>query len=107
MIQDPDADTIWFYHPQGGLFHNGRNHNQSLIDLIEAGRWETDPKKRQRIYFAIKEEFYNQYMDIWLFWENGVRAFRKKVQGWNNNMFIENRTLYTSSHPWWFKDGHP
>ncbi|MCP4756027.1 MAG: ABC transporter substrate-binding protein [Proteobacteria bacterium] len=106
-IQDPDSHVTWFYHPQGGSFHYGRNHNPRLIDLIESGRWETDMKKRQQIYFAIEEELYDQYMDIWLFWENGVRAFRKEVQGWNNDMWIENRSLYTNSHPLWFKDGHP
>ncbi|MCP4750361.1 MAG: ABC transporter substrate-binding protein [Proteobacteria bacterium] len=106
IIQDPDAHTTWFYHPQGG-FHHGRNNNKKLIGLIEAARWEIDPKKRQKIYYNIEEELYGQYMDIWLFWDITALAFGKEVQGWNNDMYIENRLLYTSSHPMWFKNGRP
>ena len=63
-IQDPDSHLTWFYHPQGGIHHNGRNHNQRLIDLIEAGRLETDLKKRQQVYFSIEEELYLSLIHI-------------------------------------------
>jgi ABC-type transport system substrate-binding protein len=105
-IQDPDAHASFIYHPDGG-HHHGRNDNKELIALIEAGRYEIEEKKRQQIYYKIEESLYNNYMDVWLFWDITAIAFRKNVQGWNNEMFIENRTLYTSSHPMWFKDGHP
>lgn len=105
-IQDPDAAASMFYHPQGG-FHFGRNENKKLIGLIEAGRYEVDLKKRQKIYFDIEEELHSQYMDVWLFWDTAALAFSNEVQGWNNDMYIENRLLYTSSHPMWFRKGHP
>ena len=103
-IQDPDAHASYIYHPDGGI-HFDRNNNTKLISMIEAGRYETNLEKRRDIYFNIEEEMYNQYMDVWLYYDIAALAYRKSVQGWNNKMFVENRTLYTSSHPLWFKDG--
>ena len=105
-IQDPDAHASYIYHPDGGI-HFGRNNNPKLISMIEAGRYETDSEKRKKIYYQIEEEMYNQFMDVWLFYDIAAVAFRKSVQGYNNQMFIENRTLYTGSHPLWFKNGRP
>jgi peptide/nickel transport system substrate-binding protein len=74
--------------------------------LIESGRYEIDQEKRKEIYQRIEALLYQDYMDVWLFYDVAAVAYRKNVEGWNNRMFIENRTLYTYSHPLWFKDGH-
>ncbi len=105
-IQDPDANLSNIYHPQGG-FNYGRSHNEKVIALIEAGRYEIDQKKRQRIYWDIEKLIYDNYMDVWLWWNVAAVAYRKNVYGWNNDMWIQNRTLYSYSHPLWFKDGKP
>jgi len=105
-IQDPDANLTFIYHSQGG-FHHSRNNNKRLISLIEEGRYEVDEKKRQQIYYRIEKELHDSCMDIYLFWDIASVAFRKNVQGWNNDMYIRDRTLYTQSHPQWFKDGRP
>lgn len=105
-IQDPDASVSYIYHPDGGFYFN-RNDDPELINLIESGRYETDPEKRQKIYYRIEDRLYKKYMDVWLFYDVAAVAYRKNVEGYNNQMFIQNRTLYTYSHPLWFKDGKP
>jgi len=105
-IQDPDTPLRNFYHPQGG-FHYGRNNHERVIALIEAGRENIDENKRQQIYHEIEKILYEDYMDVWLWWNVAAVAYRKNVQGWNNDMWIKHRTLFSSSHPLWFKDGKP
>jgi peptide/nickel transport system substrate-binding protein len=105
-IQDPDASITRTYHPDGGFYFN-RNHDPELIALIESGRYEIDHEKRKKIYHRIEDLLYQKYMDVWLFYDVAAIAYRKKVEGWNNKMYIENRTLYTYSHPLWFTDGKP
>jgi peptide/nickel transport system substrate-binding protein len=105
-IQGPDASVSNIYHPDGGFYFN-RNNDPELINLIEAGRYEIDQEKRKEIYYQIEDLLYQKYMDVWLFYDVAAIAYRKNVEGYNNKMFIENRTLYTYSHPLWFKDGHP
>ena len=43
--------------------------------------------------------------DVWLWGEKSAIVYRKNIQGWNNEMYINYRTWYTSSHPLWFTDG--
>ena len=105
-IQDPDGPVNNFYHPSGA-FHNGRNNNPKLTSLIEDARYTIDQKKRQQLYYQIEAEIYRNYMDIFLFWDIGAVAYRKNVQGWNNEMWVGYRTLYNNSHPLWFKNGKP
>jgi ABC-type transport system substrate-binding protein len=104
-IQDPDV-LSWQYLPDGA-WNFGRVKNEKVIPLLKAAQGEIDQNKRQKIYHDIEAIIYNDYGDIWLWWEVTPVAYRKVVQGWNNEMFIENRTLYTYSHPLWFKEGHP
>ena len=105
-IQDPDGPATAIYHPEGG-FHFGRSKNDKIFALIEAGRSEIDETKRQKIYFDLEKALYDDYSDVWLWWNVAVVAYRKNVEGWNNDMWIKDRTLYSSSHPLWFKNGRP
>jgi peptide/nickel transport system substrate-binding protein len=104
-IQDPDSIS-WGYLPEGA-WNYGRVKDEEAIPIIKAAKGEIDFKKRQAMYHQIEEIIYKNYDDIWLWWETSAIAYRKVVQGWNNKMFIENRTWYTYSHPLWFKEGHP
>ncbi|MBW2063239.1 MAG: ABC transporter substrate-binding protein [Deltaproteobacteria bacterium] len=106
FIQDPDSPATALYHPEGG-FNFGRNRNEKVIALIEAGRREVDDKKRQKVYYQLEKVLYHDYTDVWLWGEMAVIAFRKKVHGWNNDMYIKYRTQYWHSHPMWFEDGKP
>lgn len=105
-MQDPDASAKNHYHPDSS-FNRGRSANPKVIELLMQGRFETDDDKRQQIYRKLEEELYKNYEDIWLTWGIGTIAFRKVVQGWNNQMWIDQRTQYSRAHPLWFENGDP
>jgi peptide/nickel transport system substrate-binding protein len=105
-IQDPDPSFSRVYHPQGG-FHYGRTEDKDVFALIEKARIEFEEEKRQPIYWEIEKKLYEEDADAWLWWNVAVVAYRKNVQGWNNEMWIKYRTAYSNSHPLWFKDGGP
>ena len=103
-IWDPSLITTNLYHPNGG-FSFGRTNNKKVIQLIEAGKIETDNKKRQKIFFDLEKTLYDNYENIWLFHEISVKTFAKKVQGWNNEMAVKYAEGFRFTHPLWFKDG--
>ncbi len=76
-----------------------------MIALIEAGREETDFSKRTNIYQKLEKIAYDDFLDIWLWWEEVPWVYRKNVQGWNNEMWKKGEVSYKNSHPLWFKDG--
>ncbi|MBL7176073.1 MAG: hypothetical protein ISS66_09650 [Desulfobacteraceae bacterium] len=92
------------YHPDGA-FNSGRTHNDNALRLLEASDKEPDWRKRQKIYHKLETALYENYEDVWIWWDLSVVAYRKNVQGWNNDMFTKYGSLYSSSHPLWFKDG--
>jgi peptide/nickel transport system substrate-binding protein len=103
-IYDPDLIATGLYHPDGG-FNFGRSRNEAAIALIEAGRKEVDPKKRQSIYWQLERVLYDSYEDAWLWWEETATAYRQAVQGWNQEGFLKYREAWFWSHPLWFEDG--
>ncbi|WP_168195469.1 ABC transporter substrate-binding protein [Bradyrhizobium sp. NAS80.1] len=103
-IYDPDLPATGLYHPAGG-FNFGRSNNPQAIELIEAGRRETDIDKRQKIYWELERVLTEANEDAWLWWEEGVLAMRKNVMGWDNEEWKKSKESYTWSHPLWFKDG--
>ncbi|MCP4754000.1 MAG: hypothetical protein GY866_24210, partial [Proteobacteria bacterium] len=103
-IQDPGPQARKIYHPEGA-FNDGRTNNKTVIDMIEAGAVEMDEAKRQRIYFDIEKELYNNYEDVWLYWETRVVGHRKQLQGFNLDYFSKGWAWYSNTHPMWFKDG--
>jgi peptide/nickel transport system substrate-binding protein len=104
FIYDPDLMPTGLYHPEGG-FNFGRSKNDAAIALIEAGRKETDLEKRRAIYWQLEEVLYNSYEDAWFWWEETVAAYRKQVQGWDQEGFLKYKDVWFWSHPLWFKDG--
>ncbi len=106
FIYDPDLMATGLYMPDGG-FNFGRSHDEEAIKLIEAGRREMDPTKRQQIYWQLEKVLYDDYEDAWLWWEESVLAMRKNVRGWNQEQFIKYKESWFVSHPLWFKDGKP
>ena len=103
-IFDPDVIASGLYHPEGG-FNYGRSTNKKALALIEKGRLEIDEEKRKKIYWELEETLYNDYEDIWLYWDVSLRAQRIEVQGNNTEMEIAGQEGYWMSHPSWFKDG--
>ena len=104
FIYDPDLAATGLYSPGGG-FNFGRSKNDAAIALIEAGRGEVDPKKRQQIYWQLEKVLYYSYEDVWLWWEESVTAYHKNVMGWNQEQFLKYKEAWFWSHPLWFKDG--
>jgi peptide/nickel transport system substrate-binding protein len=103
-IYDPDLMATGLYHPDGG-FNFGRTRNDAAIALIEAGRREVDRQKRQSIYWQLEQVLYDSYEDAWLWWEETATAYRKTVQGWNQEGVLKYKEAWFRSHPLWFKDG--
>ena len=101
-IDDPDTATTVAFHPD---LNSERNKNEKVIALIEAGRREIDYEKRSKIYQELEQIVYDEYLDVWLWWEEFHFAYRENVQGWNNEMFIQGEVSYKHSHPLWFRDG--
>jgi len=105
-IWDPDLMATGLYHPDGG-FNFGRSNNKKAIELLLAGRKEVDTVKRQKIYFELEKVLYDNYEDAWCWWDTSVTAYRKVVQGFNEDMYRKGREGFWFSHQMWFKEGHP
>lgn len=103
-IYDPHLLASGSYHPAGG-FNFGRSNNEEAIKLIDAGRKEVDPEKRQKIYWDLEKVIYDDYQDVFLYWEEAATAMSKNLQGYDHEMWKQFKEVYTWSHPLWFKDG--
>jgi peptide/nickel transport system substrate-binding protein len=104
-IYDPDLMVTGLYHPDGG-FNYGRSHNEKAIALIEAGRREMNDAKRTKIYQELEKVIYDNYEEAFLWYPTTVTIFSKKVQGWNNALYMKFRDGHYYSHSLWFKGGH-
>lgn len=103
-IWDPDGPAHGMYHPKG-TWNFGRNMNQKAIELVNAGRAETDFEKRAKIYHELERVIHENYEDIFISWDIAILVYSKNVKGYNNAMDIDYRQGYYFSHPLWFKDG--
>jgi ABC-type transport system substrate-binding protein len=103
-IYEPDVLATGLYHPDGG-FNYGRSNNPKAIALIEAGRKEMNDAKRTKIYQELEKVIYDNYEDAFLWYPMAIRIYTKKVQGWNNAMYLKWREGHIWSHPLWFKSG--
>ncbi len=103
-IYDPDLMATGLYMPDGG-FNYGRSRNAAAIRLIEAGRREIDPAKRQQIYWQLERVLYDDCEDAWLWWEQTVVAMRNSLRGYDNEGVVKYKEVWNWSHPLWFKDG--
>ena len=106
FIQDPDTVPTYFYLPNGA-FNYGRSNNQKAVEFFLKGRDTIIEAERQQHYFAVEKALYDNYEDVWLWWEVGAVAYRKAVQGYNHEMYLKDLNAYSVSHPLWFKEGRP
>ena len=104
IVFDPDLAATALYAPGGG-FNFGRSDNRPAIALIESGRSETDPAKRQQEYRQLEQVLYDNYEDAWLWWEEVVVAMRKNVRGYDHARTVKFKEAWTLAHPLWFKEG--
>lgn len=63
---DPDNSYVWWY---GSSLTNFNNFDDPEINaLLDEGRAEADPAKRQKIYEEVNREFAKEVYNIWLNW---------------------------------------
>jgi peptide/nickel transport system substrate-binding protein len=105
-IRDPDITATRFYHPAGD-WNQGWSNNPAAITLIEKGRREMDPVRRQKIYKELERVLYENCEGIWLFYDVGPIAYRKEVLGFDPDMAVKHKRAWDLTHPMWFKDGKP
>jgi peptide/nickel transport system substrate-binding protein len=103
-LKEPDMVLQGMYHPDGG-WHHGRNNIPGLLPLIEKGKAELVMKKRQKIYWEIERVLYENYADIWLYYQMSTAARSKRIMGFEIERSRIGGEYYHFSHRRWFKDG--
>ena len=79
---DPDQYNIWHSSQQGGDKFNFIGYGNPRVDkLLEQGRVELNPNKRQKIYHAFAKELLADSPIIYLSAGYGLSAIHKRVQG--------------------------
>jgi peptide/nickel transport system substrate-binding protein len=79
---DPDQYGIWHSSQQGGDKFNFIGYNNPKVDkLLEQGRTELDPDKRQVIYHQFAKELLEDSPIIYLSAGYGLSAIHKRVKG--------------------------
>ena len=79
---DPDQYGIWHSSQQGGDKFNFIGYNNPKVDkLLEQGRTELNPDKRQLIYHQFAKELLNDSPVIYLSAGYGLSAIHKRVKG--------------------------
>ncbi len=76
---DPDSNYVWWYG--GSPLNFGRFDDPEINALLDQGRVEADPDKRQEIYADINREFAKKHYDLWLIWNDWVVATADNVHG--------------------------
>jgi peptide/nickel transport system substrate-binding protein len=79
---DPDQYNIWHSSQQApGQFNFIGYNNPSIDTLLEQGRTELNPDKRQEIYHAFAEQLLADSPIVYLSAGYGLSAIHKRIQG--------------------------
>ena len=79
---DPDQYSIWHSSQHGPGQFNFLGYNNATVDkLLEQGRTELNPDKRQTIYHAFAEQLLADSPIVYLSAGYGLTAIHKRVQG--------------------------
>lgn len=79
---DPDQYNIWHSSQQAPGQFNFIGYNNAQIDkLLEQGRMELDPEKRQKIYYEFSKVLLEDSPIVYLSAGYGLSAIHKRVQG--------------------------
>jgi len=76
---DPDLQYVWWHG--GSVVNFGKFADPEIDRLLEAGRIETDPAKRTKIYEDVNRRFADQVWNIWSQWTLWVLASDPSVHG--------------------------
>lgn len=82
---DPDQFSIWHSSQnQPGQFNFINYNNKQVDQLLEQGRLEMNPDKRQKIYHQFAEILLDDSPIVYLFEGYGLPALHKRVRGIDN-----------------------
>src|SRR5207247_10594942 len=82
--------VVPFMHSTGSFAKAQGYKNPEADRLIEQAARETDPKKREQLYFRLQEIAYQDVPTIYLIYRAGFVVMRSWVKGWYHNpMFNE------------------
>jgi peptide/nickel transport system substrate-binding protein len=76
---DPDTQQVWWYSTSPVNF--GSINDPTMDKLLDDGRTETDPAKRQKIYEDLNKLFASEVYNIWGSWTVWSVAYQPKVHG--------------------------
>lgn len=76
---DPDAQSVWWR--SGSPVNFGRFRDPEIDRLLDAGRVETDPEKRRRIYEDLNRRFAEQLWNLWSWYTVWAVAAKPEVKG--------------------------
>jgi len=87
---DPDNFAVPFMHSTGSFAKAQGYKNPEADRLIEQAARETDPKKREQLYFRLQEIAYQDVPTIYIIYRAEFIVMRSWVKGWYHNpMFNE------------------
>jgi peptide/nickel transport system substrate-binding protein len=78
---DPDGQYVWWYKGTGNPVNFGRINDPVIDKLLDEGRSELDPAKRQLIYQNLNREFASKVWNIWLSYTPWAVVEGPKVHG--------------------------
>ena len=82
---DPDQYSIWHSSQQAAKQFNFVGYNNAKVDkLLEEGRLELDPDKRQKVYHEFAKILLEDSPIVYLSAGYGLTAVHKRVQGIDN-----------------------
>ena len=97
---DPDLQYLWWRSESPVNF--GRFKDPEIDRLLDAGRQEADPAKREQIYEDLNRRFAEQVWNLWSFWSMWTIGTATDVQG------VIGPDLPDGSKPFpGLADGHP
>jgi peptide/nickel transport system substrate-binding protein len=76
---DPDSQYVWWH--SGSLVNFGRINDPVIDDLLDRGRVETDPAKRNAIYKKLNRRFAKELYNLWVWYTLWANATSTDVHG--------------------------
>ena len=76
---DPDLQYVWWYG--GGITNFGKFDDPEINALLDQGRAEADPAKREESYQEINREFGKEVYNVWLNWSVWTIGTQNDVHG--------------------------
>jgi len=76
---DPDTQYVWW--KSDSVVNFGRIKSPEIDGFLDAGRSETDPAKRQKIYEDLNQTFTDQAWNIWMWYTPWAVGLSSDVHG--------------------------